>query len=293
MPDWLNIIVRSILFLLILFFITKWLGKKQISQLSFFEYVNGITIGSIGAEIVTGLEQSILLGVLSIVTFAAIPFIAGFISLKSKPFRNFVEGKGTVFIKDGKILEDNLKKERYTTDELLELLRKDNVFKVADVEFAVLETTGDLSILLKKENQPLTPKDLNLTVASEKEPQTVIMDGEILDEPLATEGRSRQWLHTELAKLGVTIENVFLGQVDSDGQLTVDLFDDKIQVPSPQEKPLLYATMKKCQADLELFALGTDNPQAKKMYTDNSKKLQGAIDKVAYILKEGQTKTKP
>lgn len=293
MPDWLDIIVRSILFLLILFLMTKLLGKKQISQLSFFEYVNGITIGSIGAEVVTGLEQSIYLGILSIVTFAAIPFIAGFISLKSKPFRNFVEGKGTVFIKDGKILEDNLKKERYTTDELLELLRKDNVFKVADVEFAVLETTGDLSILLKKENQPLTPKDLNLTVASEKEPQTVIMDGEILDEPLATGGRSRQWLHTELAKLGVTIENVFLGQVDSYGQLTVDLFDDKIQVPSPQEKPLLFATMKKCQADLELFALGTDNPQAKKMYTDNSKKLQEAIDKVAYLLKEGQVKTKP
>lgn len=293
MPDWLDIIVRSILFLLILFLITKLLGKKQISQLSFFEYVNGITIGSIGAEVVTGLEQSIYLGILSIVTFAAIPFIAGFISLKSKPFRNFVEGKGTVFIKDGKILEDNLKKERYTSDELLELLRKDNVFKVADVEFAVLETTGDLSIMLKKENQPLTAKDLNLTVASEKEPQTIIMDGEILDEPLATAGRSRQWLHTELAKLGVTIENVFLGQVDSYGQLTVDLFDDKIQVPSPQEKPLLFATMKKCQADLELFALGTDNPQAKKMYTDNSKKLQEAIDKVAYILKEGQVKTKP
>lgn len=293
MPDWLNIIVRSILFLLILFFMTKWLGKKQISQLSFFEYVNGITIGSIGAEIVTGLEQSIFLGILSIVTFAAIPFTAGFISLKSKPFRNFVEGKGTVFIKDGKILEDNLKKERYTTDELLELLRKDSVFKVADVEFAVLETTGDLSILLKKENQPLTAKDLKLTIAAEKEPQTVIMDGEILDEPLATSGRSRQWLHTELAKLGVTIENVFLGQVDSYGQLTVDLFDDKIQMPAPQEKPLLYATLKKCQADLELFALGTDHPQAKKMYTDNSIKLQEVIDKLSYVLKEGQIKTKP
>ena len=293
MPDWLNIIVRSILFLIILFLITKWLGKKQISQLSFFEYVNGITIGSIGAEIVTGLEQSIYLGILSILTFAAIPFIAGFISLKSKPFRNFVEGRGTVFIKDGKILEDNLKKERYTTDELLELLRKDNVFQVADVEFAVLETTGDLSVLLKKENQPLTAKDLNMTVASIKEPQTIIMDGEILDEPLATAGRSRQWLHTELEKIGVTIENVFLGQVDSYGQLTVDLFDDKIQVPSPQEKPLLYATLKKCQADLELFALATENEEAKKMYTKNSKKIQAAIEHAAYLLKESQTITKP
>ncbi|HER2159192.1 TPA: hypothetical protein VJS26_001811, partial [Streptococcus pyogenes] len=73
--------------------------------------------------------------------------------------------------------------------------------------------------------------------------------GEILDEPLSTIGRNRGWLQTELEKLGVTIENVFLGQVNSYGELTVDLFDDQLQVPSPQERPLILATMKKCQAD--------------------------------------------
>lgn len=286
MPDWLEVIVRSLLFLAILFLVTKWLGKKQISQLSFFEYVIGITIGSIGAEVVTGLEQSIYLGVLSILTFAVIPFTAGLISVKSKTFRDFIEGKGTVFIKDGKIMEENLKKERYTIDELLELLRKKSVFQVADVEFAVLEATGDLNVLVKKENQPLTAKDLHMAVAPIKEPQTVIMDGKVLDEPLSTAGRSRLWLQTELEKIGVLLENVFLGQVDTYGQLTVDLYDDKLQVPSPQEKPLLFATMKKCQADIELFALGTENKKAKKMYSLNSEKLQEAIDKVTYLLKE-------
>ncbi|MFJ8247748.1 DUF421 domain-containing protein [Peribacillus asahii] len=286
MPDWLNIVLRSVFFLIVLFLITKWLGKKQISQLSFFEYVNGITIGNIGAEVVTGLDQKVSLGLLSMLTIAALPFLAGLISLKSKPFRDFIEGRGTVFIKDGKVLEENLKKERYTTDELLTLLRKKDVYRVADVEFAVLEATGDFNVMLKKENQPLTPKDLNMKFPSVKEPQTVIMDGEVLDEPLAQAGRSRGWLHTELEKLGVTIENVFLGQVDSYGQLTIDLFDDKIQVPSPQEMPLLYATLKKCQADLELFALGTKNADAKKMYTTNSKKIQEVVDKVGYILKE-------
>ncbi|MFJ8259461.1 DUF421 domain-containing protein [Peribacillus asahii] len=286
MPDWLNIVLRSVFFLIVLFLITKWLGKKQISQLSFFEYVNGITIGNIGAEVVTGLDQKVSLGLISMLTIAALPFLAGLISLKSKPFRDFIEGRGTVFIKDGKVLEENLKKERYTTDELLTLLRKKDVYRVADVEFAVLEATGDFNVMLKKENQPLTPKDLNMKFPSVKEPQTVIMDGEVLDEPLAQAGRSRGWLHTELEKLGVTIENVFLGQVDSYGQLTIDLFDDKIQVPSPQEMPLLYATLKKCQADLELFALGTKNADAKKMYTTNSKKIQEVVDKVGYILKE-------
>lgn len=285
MPDWLEVVLRGLLFLIILFVVTKMLGKKQISQLSFFEYVTGISIGSIGAEVVTGLERSIIHGILGIVVFAGVPFLAGMISLKSKKFRDLMEGKGTVFIKNGKIMEDNLKKERYTTDELLELLRNKSVFQVADVEFAVLEASGDLSVLLKKENQALTAKDLGIKVAPIKETQTVIMDGKILDEPLSTINLSREWLNTELDKLGVTIDNVFLGQVDSYGQLTVDLFDDKLKVPSPQEKPLLFAAMKKCQADLELFALGTENKEAKEMYSKNSEKLQKAIDNVAAILK--------
>ncbi|KLV29154.1 DUF421 domain-containing protein [Priestia megaterium] len=285
MPDWLIVVLRSLLFLVVLFAITKWLGKKQISELSFFEYVTGITVGNIGAEMATGIEKSIANGILSIVTFAVVPFLAGIISLKNKPFRDFIEGKGTVFIKDGKIMEDNLKKEKYTIDELLDLLRKKSVYQAADVEFAVLEATGDLNVLLKKENRPLTAKDLGIAVAPSKEPQTVIMDGEILDEPLSTIGQSRRWLHTELEKLGVTIENVFLGQIDSYGQLTVDLFDDKLQVPSPQEKPLLLSTMKKCQADLELFALGTEAEKAKHMYSKNSQKLQEVIDKVNPLLR--------
>lgn len=87
-------------------------------------------------------------------------------------------------------MEDNKKKEQYTTDELLELLRKKVVFQVADIEFAVLKATGDLSVMLKKENQSLTAKNLNLSVPSIKEPQTVIMDGESMDKPLSTIGRS-------------------------------------------------------------------------------------------------------
>ena len=162
MPEWLDIAVRSVFFVVVLFFITKWLGKKQISELSFFEYVTGISIGSIGAEVAMGLERNIFHGIIGIVIFAAIPFFAGLISLKSKGFRDFIEGKATVFIKDGKIMEDNLKKERYTIDELLELLRKKDVYQVADVEFAVLEATGDLSVMLKKGEPTFNSKGFKL-----------------------------------------------------------------------------------------------------------------------------------
>ncbi|MFF2458240.1 DUF421 domain-containing protein [Peribacillus simplex] len=285
MPEWLEIVLRSVFFLIVLFLITKWLGKKQISQLSFFEYVTGITIGNVGAELATKVEGNIVHGVLSILVFAFAPFIAGLLSMKSKIVRDLVEGKATIFIKDGKVMEANLKKEKYTTDELLWLLRSKDVFDISTVEFALLEANGDFSVLLKKEDQPLTAKDLKMTVAAVKENQTVIMDGEVLDEPLSTIGLNRNWLNTELDKLGVTIENVFLGQANSNGELFVDLFDDKIKVPSPQEKPLMLATLKKCQADLELFALGTESNEAKEMYNKNSEKLQKAINDVAHILR--------
>ncbi|EIJ78179.1 hypothetical protein PB1_11484 [Bacillus methanolicus PB1] len=286
MPEWLEIIIRSILFLTILFLLTKIIGKKQISELSFFEYVSGITIGSIAGEVIMGLEDSMFYGMIGILTFGITTFAVDYFALKSKKFRDIVEGKSTVLIQDGKILEDNLKKEKYTIDDMSALLRQKDVFNVADVEFAVLEPNGELSVLLKKENQPLTPKDVNLQVAQEKVPQTVIMDGQILDDALSSAGKTRKWLNIELEKLGVLLENVFMAQVDSYGELTVDIFDDKINVPSPQARPLLLAMIKKAQADLELFALETDSEKAKKMYRKNAEKLKITMEKLTPYLSE-------
>ena len=286
LPEWTLVILRSVFILIILFAITKWLGKRQISQLSFFEYIAGMTIGDIAAQVSTGLDSKFFHGVFAILVFAVVPFLTGILSLKNKTARDFFEGKSTVLIKDGKILEDNLKKEKYTSDELLELLRGKDAFSVADVEFAVLEPSGELNVLLKKDRQPLTAKDIGLKVANEKEPQTVIMDGNVLDEPLSASGHNRAWLHAELEKLGVVIENVFLGQVDSYGQLTIDIYNDKLQMPSPQNKPLLLASLKKCHADLELFSLETKSKSASEMYSKNAKQIEKILNKVTYLLKE-------
>jgi uncharacterized membrane protein YcaP (DUF421 family) len=285
MPEWLLIGARSILFAGVLFVITKLIGKKQISELSFFEYVSGITIGSIAGEIIMGLDNHWASGILSIMIFGLVTLFADILSLKSKSFRDFFEGKGTIFIKDGKILENNLKKERYSIDDLSSLLRQKNVFKAADVEFAVLEPRGDLSIMLKKENQPLTPKDLQLNLPQEKETQTVIMDGKILNDPLAGSGKSKKWLKAEIEKLGLTQENIFLGQIDSFGDLTVDVYDDSIKVPAPQQRPLLLAMIKKCAADLEVFSLQTDSKSAQIMYERSTEKLNRIIQKLTPYLK--------
>ncbi|WP_152391710.1 DUF421 domain-containing protein [Paenibacillus guangzhouensis] len=267
MPEWLEAAIRTLVAVLVLFFFTKVLGKRQVAQLSLFEYITGITIGSLAAYISMDLEKHWGLGIISLAVWVGVSFIIEMVQLKTKKLRDFIDSKSQVLIKDGKILEDNLKKVRVTSDELLAQLRKRNVFNAADVEFAIMESNGEFNVLLKRENQPLTPKHLGIKVSPDKAPEAVIMDGKLLDEGLAAFGYNRNWLNRELETIGVAIENVYLGQVDSYGQLYVDLYDDQIQVPEPQKKATLFATLKKCEADLEMYALSSENETAKAVYT--------------------------
>lgn len=284
MQDWSIIVFRSIGAVIMLFVITRILGKKQISQLTYFEYVTGIAIGDLVGFMSTDIEANYMHGIIALGVWFLLPLSFELISMKSKTVREVLEGNGTVFIKEGKILEDNLKKERYTGDELMEQLRTKNVFRVADVEFAILEASGDLSVLLTEENQPITPKSLGLHLPNRVEPQTVIMDGVIQDEPLATLGFSRGFLNTELDKMGIPLENVFLAQLDEYGQMYLDLFDDQLKVPQASAKLLLHSTLKKCQADIEVFALGVKDEKAKKMYSDCAAKLTHVIEDIKMML---------
>ncbi|MDQ0162725.1 DUF421 domain-containing protein [Aeribacillus alveayuensis] len=285
MPEWVEIVIRSFSIIIGLFIISKLLGKKQLSKLSFFEYVVGITIGDIAGTLSMDAELNLVNGIISIFIWAIVPILISYISLKSPRFQEFVEGKPTIFIKNGKIMEDNLKKEKFTAQSLMEQLRKKGIFHAADVEFATLETTGDISVLLKKEKQPLVVGDIIENPAPIKEPQMVIEDGSIIDESLSTMGLSRRWLKEELDKIGVAPENVFLAQVDAHGQLYVDLYDDKLEVPAPQEKQLILASIKKVEADFEIFALQTENWEAKQMYLKNKNKLREMIEMLTPLLK--------
>lgn len=284
MSEPLNILIRSFLAFVILFALAKLFGKRQISQLTYIEYIVGISIGSIAAFMATDMDGPMYHSLISLAIFSALPILLEFLSLKSKHVRDFVDGQSTILIKDGKVLEDNLKKERITSEELLEHLRMKDVFKVADVEFAVMETNGVVSVLLKADQQPITAKVLNMQVSPAEAPQAVIMDGAIMDESLSNLGLNRGWLKVELAKAGVALENVFLGQVDKGGQLYLDLFDDKLMVPEPTMMPLTYATLKKCQADLELYALATKSEAMKQNYTEYAKHIQHVMDQVNPLL---------
>jgi uncharacterized membrane protein YcaP (DUF421 family) len=284
MPDELMIVWRTLLAVVVLFIMTKLLGKRQVSQLSLFEYITGITIGSLAAYISLDIDTKWYLGIIALAVWVAVSLGIEFLQLKSKKGRDFIDGKATTLIRDGKILEDNLKKERLTTDELLEKLRKNRAFKVADVEFAIMEPSGDINVLLKKEHMPLTPSHLGIKVAPEQVPQVVIMDGKIMDEALAEIGLTREWLNTELDKQGLTLANVLLGQVDAYNQLYFDTYDDQMSVPLPQNKAILYATLKKCEADLEMYGLTTDNKSAKQMFEQCSSQMEQVIKDLKPIL---------
>jgi uncharacterized membrane protein YcaP (DUF421 family) len=285
MPVWIQIVIRSAAALAVLLLMTRLLGKKQLSQLNFFHYIAGITIGNIAGFVSLEIESHFMLGVSAMLVWTFLVIGLEWLSLKSKHVRNWFEGEATVLIKDGKVLEDNLKKATFTSDELLEELRKKNAFRLADVEFAVLETDGNVSVMLTKENQPITPKHLGVREPNEQESQTVIMDGEIMDEPLATAGFSRGWLIAELEKIGVTRENVYLAQVDAYGQLTVDLYDDQLKTPQPSQRELLWATLRKCEADLELFTLATKDRKVKKKYESCVRSLKSVVGQVEPYLK--------
>lgn len=284
MPDWLEVGLRTEFAIITLFVLTRLLGKRQVSQLSLFEYINGISLGGLAVYISLHREAKWYLGFVSLSVWILMSLGIEYLQLKSKTARNWIDSKETIVIKNGKILENNLKKERITSDELLEQLRKKNIFKTSDVEFAIIEPNGEINALVKNEHQPLTAAHLGIKVKPEQEPQTVIMDGVIMDEPLARTGMNREWLHTELEKLGVTIENVFLGQVDSYGEFHADLFDDRITVPEPQQRASLLAQLKKCEADLEMFGLSTNNEPIKQMYLQCSKKLEKMISDIKPLL---------
>ena len=202
---------------------TKWLARKQLSQMNVFEYIFGIVMGGVVAIHGSALNSPFIYGIIAMAMLFLFAVAIEFFSLKNKSFRDFAQGKSLILIQDGKVMEDNMKKSRYSTDDLLSDLRGKDIFQLADVEFAILEPNGLVNVLLKKEKQPLTAMDLGIKLAPQKEPQTVIMDGRMLLEPLSNLSLSKNWLETEMDKINVSIENVFLGQVDSDAQLTVDL----------------------------------------------------------------------
>ncbi|MGV3487648.1 MAG: DUF421 domain-containing protein, partial [Tuberibacillus sp.] len=244
MAEYQLIAIRSIFSFLFLLIICRILGKQQISQLTFFDYIVGITIGSIASSLSVDQNIKILNGIASLLVWGALSLVVAFLTMKSRMFSTIVAGQPTILIENGKINEKNLKKSKLTLDQLMVNLRKKNAFKIADVELAVFETNGELSVMKKSDYEPITPKVLGMQLEKEKRPYIVIQDGMVNDNMLQSAGYTKEWLYGEIQKHGAkTFSDVFVAQVDSKGNLYVDLYDDKKPTETPSARKIVAAQL--------------------------------------------------
>ncbi|WP_391205014.1 YetF domain-containing protein [Psychrobacillus sp. L4] len=220
--------IRTICSFIVLLLFTRILGKSQLSQLTYFNYVTGITIGSIAAN--TVLEKHIPLheGLISLAVWTGLAILVSLWSLKSTKARIILDGEPTIVIKKGHILEEAMKALRINMDDLSMLLRTKNVFSTKDVDYAILEPNGELSVLLKPPIQTVTKKDLNIASSpSLYMPSEIIVDGSIVEKNIIELGLSYEWLYSQLHQANVaSIQEVFYAEVQSDGTLYIDRRND-------------------------------------------------------------------
>jgi len=223
----LVVVVRSIIGFFTLLIIARVLGKQQISQLTFFDYVLGITIGSIAATLSVDLSSRAWPHWVGLMVWAVIVWALQWFTLKSRSAGKYIVGEPTVVIMNGQILEDAMRSIRYTLADLLEQLRDKGVFDLKQVGFAVVETDGKISVLLKPQFLPTTPQDLNLPIQNSGLSTELIYDGVIIHENLKQANVDRLWLEKELKNKGIVhVSEVFLATIDVSGNLFLDTYKD-------------------------------------------------------------------
>ena len=230
MDEGLVVIVRAIIGFFSLLIFARIIGKEQISQLNLFDYVLGITIGSIAATLTTDLSSRAWPHWVGLVTWCVLGYMMDMISSKWRYASKVLEGEPTIVIMNGKIMENVLKKMKYRISEILELLRNKGVFDVTQVDFAIIEPNGQISVLLKPENQPLTPKDMKIPVSPTGISTELVYDGIIIEENLRQLNKDKAWLLKELKKQGIRdISDVFLVTLNPAGSLYVDKYEDHLK----------------------------------------------------------------
>lgn len=217
----IKVLLTSLLSVGALFAVAKIMGHKQMSQLDFFDYISGITIGSIAAELATELEEP-LKPLIAIAVYGAAAVLLSKITSLFPKSRKYINGTPTILMNNGKLYRENLKKAKLDLSEFMVMCRQQGYFNLGDIQTAVFEFNGKLSILPVSKKRPTNPEDLNLSPAPEYIQTEVIMDGRILDENLKRMGLDDKWLQKQLNAQGYKkAEEVFLALCDDNNQVTV------------------------------------------------------------------------
>lgn len=218
----LIVIVRAYISLITLFLITKMLGKKQVSQLSLFDYVIGISIGNFAAEITVNLDSSLIYGIVSVLIFGTFAYSISVLTMKSIKLRRFFIGVPTVLIDKGQVLEKGLKKVKFDINDLLEECRSNGYFDLNEIDYAIMEVNGKVSIMPKQAYKPITLKDMNLKESNQSLCANVIIDGNIMKNNLKNMNKNIEWLNKQLKIKGYKdLDNILLATLDKNEKFTV------------------------------------------------------------------------
>ncbi len=219
--EFIKLLLTSCLSVLSLFVIAKIMGHKQISQLDFFDYITGITIGSIAAELATELEKP-WKPFVAMVIYGTVAVALSLLTSKLPRIRKYINGTPTIIMNGGKIYRKNLKKAKLDLSEFLMLCRQEGYFNLKDIQTAIFEYNGRLTVLPVSTKRPMNPLDMNIIPEVETINTEVIMDGSVLDGNLKRLGLDKNWLKGELKQQGINSEKqVFLALCDNNNQLTV------------------------------------------------------------------------
>lgn len=220
----LVILIRTFLLYLLVILAMRMMGKRQVGELQPSELVIAIMISDVASIPMQNTGVPLISGVIPILTLLTAELLVSFVSLKNRKFRRLLSGKPSILIYKGRINEKEMERQRFNLEDLLEELRINNFADVSQIDYAVLETNGEISIIPKTEARPVTISDLNLSAPPAALPHTVISDGELDREELKRIGKDETWLKKQLSanKIG-QIKDVFLCTVDTNGSLFVQV----------------------------------------------------------------------
>lgn len=217
-----NVTIRALSSLVILFFTTKIIGKRQISELSLFDYVIGISIGNFAAEMTINTESNEINGIYAVVLFGLCAYLISYLTMKSIKLRRFFSGTPTVIIQSGKLLSKNMNKVKIDINDLLEQIRMKGFFDLSEIEYAIMEANGTISILPKSLYKPLTCKDMKIKTDHSSIQANIIIDGKLMHSNLIKLHKTEAWVIKQLNILGYKkIEDILLCTLDKNDKITV------------------------------------------------------------------------
>ena len=216
-----DILIKGYLSLIFLFLIIKLLGKKQVSQLNVFDYVIGISLGNIAAEMTINSDISIINGLIAMVIYGSCSLFVSFITSKSIIARRIISGVPIILIKDGKISKEQLRKVKLDINDLLQDAREDGIFDISKVDYAIMEASGKVTFLLKEEYEPIVKSDMNIETVNPGLTANLIMDGNIMYNNLKAFGKDENWLIKKVKEQGYSVKDIFLLVCNKSFEVTI------------------------------------------------------------------------